>query len=70
MRDAPTHMPSDLRPPGAENGTRALIAEGEDAFAAASGTNPLDPATRAPSARAGQERGAAVAAQVASLWAG
>lgn len=50
--------------------TRALLVDGGDAFAQATGANPLDPATRAPSARAGQEMGAAVAAQVADLWKG
>ncbi len=35
---------------------------------AAMGTNPLDPASRRPSAIAGRERGRQVAADVAAFW--
>lgn len=65
----PTPVPSE-EVAELQRGTRALLVDGGDAFAQACGPNPLDPATRAPSARAGQEMGAAVAAQVAELWKG
>jgi NTE family protein len=48
--------------------TNALLIDGGDAFVQAAGTNPLDPTTRAPSARAGRERGAEIADQVCAIW--
>lgn len=38
------------------------------AAVAAFGTNPLDPAVRPPSARAGRELGRSIAAEIAAFW--
>ncbi len=48
--------------------TAVLAVYADAASVAAFGTNPLSPATRGPSARAGREVGRAHAAQVAGLW--
>ncbi|MCU1693727.1 MAG: Patatin, partial [Frankiales bacterium] len=50
-------------------GDRVLLVEPDDAARAAFGANPLDPATRAPAARAGHAQAAAVAGAVRELWA-
>ena len=44
------------------------VISADEASIDAFGTNPLSPATRAPSARAGRAAGAAHAAGVAALW--
>lgn len=49
-------------------GSRALVIGPDAASAGAIGTNPLDPATRTPSALAGRAQGREVAAAVAALW--
>jgi NTE family protein len=51
-----------------QEGSRVLVIEPDAASAAAIGANPLDPATRAPSALAGREQGRELAAPVAALW--
>lgn len=45
-----------------------LVLHADEAAVAAAGTNPLDPATRGPSARAGRALGRAEAARVRLLW--
>jgi NTE family protein len=45
-----------------------LAVRADAASAAAFGTNPLSPATRAPSARAGREIGRSRAAEIAAFW--
>lgn len=49
-------------------GASVLVVATDDASAAAIGPNPLDPATREPSARAGREQGLRIAAEVAAFW--
>jgi NTE family protein len=51
-------------------GARVAVVSPDAAGRAAIGRNVLDPAARAPSARAGREQGRAVAAQVAAAWTG
>ena len=48
--------------------SRVHVVTADAAFQAAAGTNPLDPATRAPSARAGRAQAPAVADAVRSVW--
>ena len=48
--------------------TRVLTVYADADSIAAMGTNPLDPASRRPSAIAGRERGRQVAADVAAFW--
>jgi NTE family protein len=45
-----------------------LLVAADDASTTAFGANPLDPATRAPSARAGRRQAALVADAVRDLW--
>lgn len=49
-------------------GSRVLVIGPDDASIAAIGANPLDPATRQPSALAGRAQGRELAASVAALW--
>jgi len=49
-------------------GSQVLIIEPDAASAAAISQNPLDPATRTPSAQAGHAQGRELAASVAALW--
>jgi NTE family protein len=49
-------------------GSQVLVIEPDAASAAAIGLNPLDPATREPSALAGREQGRELAESVAALW--
>ncbi len=49
-------------------GSRVLVIEPDAASATAIGQNPLDPATRAPSAQAGHAQGRELAAAVAAFW--
>jgi NTE family protein len=49
-------------------GTQVLIIEPDAASLAAIGQNPLDPATRTPSAQAGRAQGRQLAASVAPFW--
>lgn len=49
-------------------GSQVLVIAPDAASAAASGLNPLDPATREPSALAGRAQGRELAASVAALW--
>ena len=49
-------------------GSQVLVIEPDTASTAAIGPNPLDPATREPSARAGRAQGHELAATVAALW--
>lgn len=49
-------------------GSRVLVIAPDTASAAAIGLNPLDPATRQPSALAGRTQGRELAASVAALW--
>jgi NTE family protein len=49
-------------------GSQVLVIAPDAASAAAIGLNPLDPATREPSALAGRTQGRVVAVQVAALW--
>jgi NTE family protein len=51
-------------------GAKVAVVSPDVASRAAIGRNVLDPAARAPSARAGREQAAAVAEQVAGVWAG
>ncbi|HSP36706.1 MAG TPA: patatin-like phospholipase family protein [Frankiaceae bacterium] len=51
-------------------GTSALVLDADEESTAAFGSNPLDPATRAPSARAGRRQGTDAAAAVRELWQG
>jgi len=46
-----------------------FVVYADDASLAAFGANPLSPATRGPSARAGREVGRAHASEVARFWA-
>ncbi len=50
------------------NGSQVLVIGPDDASTIAIGMNPLDPATRQPSAQAGRAQGRGLAAQVATLW--
>lgn len=50
-------------------GATVCVLRGDAESIAAFGSNPLDPATRAPSARLGRAQGVAAAAQVRDLWA-
>jgi NTE family protein len=47
---------------------RVLVVDADEQSTAASGTNPLDPETRAPSAAAGRAQAASVADAVRELW--
>ncbi|HCF85153.1 MAG TPA: patatin [Ktedonobacter sp.] len=49
-------------------GSQVLVIEPDAASATAIGLNPLDPATREPSALAGRAQGRELAASVAALW--
>ena len=49
---------------------RVLTITADDASSTAMGTNPLDPASRAPAVTAGRAQGRAAAAAVRALWAG
>jgi NTE family protein len=49
-------------------GASVLVLDADEESTAAFGSNPLDPATRAPSARAGRRQGAVFAAAVRDLW--
>lgn len=49
-------------------GSQVLVIEPDVASATAIGLNPLDPATREPSALAGRTQGRVLAASVAALW--
>jgi NTE family protein len=49
-------------------GSQVLVIEPDTASATAIGPNPLDPATREPSALAGRTQGRELAASVAALW--
>ena len=49
-------------------GSQVLVIEPDAASATASGQNPLDPATRAPSALAGRTQGRELATAVAAFW--
>ena len=51
-----------------QEGSRVLVIASDAASAAAIGLNPLDPATRQPSALAGRTQGRELAAPVAALW--
>ncbi len=51
------------------DGARVVVVGADDASVAAFGANPLDPATRAPSARAGLAQGRFRAGDVAAVWA-
>jgi NTE family protein len=51
-----------------DGGARVEVVLADDAALQAFGTNPLDPATRAPSARAGRAQAARVLAAVRDLW--
>jgi NTE family protein len=53
-----------------ERAARVLVVTADEESAAAFGANVLDPATRAPSARAGVRQAADVAPTVQQLWAG
>src|SRR5258708_5460475 len=49
-------------------GSQVLVIEPDTASATAIGLNPLDPATREPSAMAGRTQGRELAVPVAALW--
>ena len=49
-------------------GSEVAVVVADEASVAAFGTNPLHPATREPSARAGRAQGPAVAEAVAEVW--
>jgi NTE family protein len=51
-----------------QEGSQVLVIAPDTASATAIGPNPLDPATREPSARAGRAQGRELAASVATLW--
>jgi NTE family protein len=51
-----------------QEGSSVLVIEPDAASATAIGANPLDPATRQPSALAGRAQGRELAAPVAALW--
>jgi NTE family protein len=51
-----------------EKKSTVFVIKPDEASLAAAGTNPLDPATAGPAARAGREQGAALVAEVAELW--
>jgi NTE family protein len=51
-----------------QEGSQVLVIAPDAASAAAIGLNPLDPATREPSALAGRTQGPELAASVAALW--
>jgi NTE family protein len=51
-----------------QEGSQVLVIAPDAASATAIGLNPLDPATREPSALAGRTQGRVIAAQVAALW--
>ncbi len=72
---APFVVPSGGPLPGIEDEVavleksgRAVVVAADGPSLAAFGSNPLDPATRVPSARAGLAQAAAVATEVAALW--
>jgi NTE family protein len=48
--------------------TRSLLISPDEGSRHAIGSNPLDPARRAPSARAGRRQGVEVAESVAAVW--
>lgn len=52
------------------NGARVAVVTADDESTRIFGTNPLDPSTRAPSARAGLAQGRSVGAEVARTWTG
>jgi len=49
-------------------GSQVLVIDADPASIAAIGQNPLDPATRQPSAQAGRVQGRELAASVAAFW--
>ncbi len=51
-----------------QNGSQVLVIGPDEASIAAIGANPLDPATREPSARAGRTLGREMATEVGKLW--
>lgn len=51
-----------------EAGAKVVVVYADEATKTAMGSNPLDPATRAPSARAGHAQAAGIAAEVRALW--
>jgi NTE family protein len=51
-----------------QEGSQVLVIGPDAASTTAIGMNPLDPATRQPSAQAGRAQGRGLAAQVATLW--
>ena len=67
MPAAETALPDEVA--GLESdGAQVLVIAPDEASVAALGDNPLDPATRAPAARAGRAQGAAAADAVRRLW--
>ncbi|HEY0756700.1 MAG TPA: patatin-like phospholipase family protein [Ktedonobacteraceae bacterium] len=52
----------------ASEGSQVIVIEPDEASIAAIGLNPLDPATRTPSALAGRAQGHALAASLAMFW--
>jgi NTE family protein len=50
------------------SGVRVLVIAADEASTAAFGSNPLDAASRAPSARAGRRQASEVVAAVQDLW--
>jgi NTE family protein len=63
---AQVQFDSELAALGA--GTRVVVVASDAASLAAIGSNPLDPATRAPAARAGQAQAASVVDAVRAVW--
>ncbi|PRY38612.1 patatin-like phospholipase family protein [Umezawaea tangerina] len=51
-----------------QEGSSVLVIGTDEPSVAAIGPNPLDPATREPTARAGREQGLRIAAEVAAFW--
>ena len=66
---APTLLGRSLEDEIVDLGAAAIhVVHADEASVAASGTNPLSPATREPSALAGREVGRRVATQIAAIW--
>jgi NTE family protein len=59
---------ADVEPLGAD--TQSLVVRVDEASVAAMGANPLDPAARPASARAGYEQAARMAAEIGAFWNG
>ncbi len=66
--DLPGSGPTIERANLERTGSSVLVIEPDDEAVAALGLNPLDPATREPSAQAGRRQGHALAASVAAFW--